>query len=303
MSETNPADGPQAAKQNVPARRSAVERVRVRYFLIAWLVAIIWLPGAESVVIAMGYYTPWYWLDIGLIYYMQGLLALSLAATFLIWRFPLAETFGHSADGPGIRSGLLWAAFLFVIAAPAVYIVFLPLSWVAPWFVYIWLIDLPGTIYFDNGVFPFIPNLLNVVSLCVIAPILEEVAFRGVILHRWALKFGLRNAVLMSSFVFGIVHPDVLGAFLFGIGMCILYLRFQSLWVPIISHGVYNFVVWLIELGYFYKDGPYAEYTLQDFQQEWWIAAIFGVIGLVWAAIYLLHRKPERRLELPKLTR
>ena len=214
----------------------------------------------------------------------------------------MAETFGSRADGPALRSGLLWAAFLFVIAPPAVYLVFLPLSYVAPWFVYVWLIDLPGTIYFDNGVFPFVPNLLNVVSLCVIAPVLEEVAFRGVILHRWTHRFGLKKAILFSSFLFGIVHPDVLGAFLFGIGMCVLYLRFQSLWVPIISHGVYNFVAWLVELGYFYKDGPYAEYTLQDFQKEWWVAAIFAVVGLVWAVIYLLRRKPDQRLELPKLT-
>ena len=273
-----------------PNQKTAAERVRVRYFLIAWLIAIIWLPGAESVVIAMGYYTPWYWLDIGLIYYMQGLLTIALALTFVIWRFPLWETLGRPADGPSLRSGLLWAAFLFIIAAPAVYIVFYPLSFVTPWFVYVWLIDLPGTIYFDNGVFPFIPNLLNVVSLCVVAPILEEVAFRGVILHRWAHKFGLRNAVLLCRLFSGSCIPMCSARSCSAFGMCILYLRFQSLWVPIISHGVYNFVAWLVELGYFYKDGPYAEYTLQDFQEEWWIAAIFAAIGLVWAVIYLLRR-------------
>ena len=285
-----------------PDRKTPVERVRVRYFLIAWLIAIFWLPGAESIVIAMGYYTKWYWLDIGLIYYMQGLLAAALALTFILWRFPLSETLGGPVDGPALRSGLLWAAFLFIIAVPALYLIYLPLSYVAPWFVYVRLIDLPGLIYFDNGVFPFIPNLLNVISLCVIAPVLEEVAFRGVILHRWAYKFGLKKSILLSSFLFGFVHPDILGAFLFGIGMCILYLRFQSLWVPIISHGVYNFVVWLVELGYLFKDGPYAEYTLKDFQDEWWMAAVFLAIGVVWAAIYLLRRKPDRRLQVPSLT-
>ena len=286
-----------------PPPESAVGRVRVRYFLIAWFITIFWLPGAATIGIAIGVHTPWYWFDIALIYYMQGLLVAALALTFGFWRFPLSETLGGPADGPAVRSGLLWAAFLFIIASPALYLVYLPLSYLSPEFVYISLIEGSGVVYYDNGIFPFIPNLLNVVSLCVIAPILEELAFRGVILHRWAHKFGLKKSILLSSLLFGIVHPDVLGAFLFGVGMCILYLRFQSLWVPIISHGFYNFVVWLVELGYFFNDRPYAEYTLQDFQNDWWIAVVYLAIGLLWGLIYFLVRKPDRRLELPTLTR
>ena len=280
---------------------TAVERVRVRYLIIACLIPIVWLPGADILFIAMAD-TPWYWLDIALIYYMQGLLAIALALTFYFWRFPPSETLGPPADGPGLRSGLLWAAFLFIISMPAVYIVFYPLSFLAPEFVDYRLIDLSVPVYFDSGIYPFIPNLLDVISLCVIAPILEELAFRGVILHRWAHRFGLGKAVLFSSLLFGIAHTDVLGAFLFGIGMCILYLRFQSLWVPIISHGVYNFVAWLFALGNFLQDDPSGQYTLQDFQNEWWIAAIYAAIGAVWATIYLIRRRPDRRLRLPALT-
>ncbi len=281
----------------------AVERVRVRYFVVAWLVLIIWLPGAKSVVIAMGYDTPWYWLDIGLIYYLQGLVLVGLALTLLVWRFPVSEMLGSRPGLPAMKFGLPLTAFLFFTAVPALYLVFFPLSYVAPYFVYVWVIDLPGTIYFDNGVFPFLPNLLNIVSLCVIAPILEEVAFRGVILHRWVHKFGMWKAIVGSSLLFGIVHPDVLGAFLFGVGMCVLYLRFQSLYVPIICHGLYNLVVWLVELGYFYHDGPYAEHTLSGFREDWPLAVVFGVVALMWAIVYLRRKGFPTGLRLPSLSR
>ncbi|MEM8684412.1 MAG: CPBP family intramembrane glutamic endopeptidase, partial [Pseudomonadota bacterium] len=176
-----------------------------------------------------------------------------------------------------------------------------PLSHVIPDFVTYWFIDLPPLIYFDFGSYPVAPNLLNLLSLCVLAPVIEEIAFRGIILHRWAHKYGLRSAVLWSSLIFGVVHPDFLGAFTFGVGMCVLYLRTQSLLLPIICHGVYNLAVWLIEVGYILKDGPEYLYTLEQFQNEWPIGLTAGLIAVIWALLYLRWSTSSRTWELPQL--
>lgn len=82
-------------------------------------------------------------------------------------------------------------------------------------------------------------HLLNTIIL---APIIEEIIFRGVMLHRWSLKWGLREAIFVSSIVFGLLHlMSAIDAFLFGLVMCTLYLRTQSILVPIVFHILNNF--------------------------------------------------------------
>lgn len=82
-------------------------------------------------------------------------------------------------------------------------------------------------------------HLLNTIIL---APIIEELIFRGVMLHRWSLKWGLREAIFVSSILFGLLHlMSAIDAFLFGLVMCTLYLRTQSILVPIVFHILNNF--------------------------------------------------------------
>ncbi len=182
---------------------------------------------------------PWYWWLVSYVLYGQLLFSLVVVLTVLLPRhFPLSAVLGRKPTPREVGSGLLFSAFLFFVAWASEYLVFFPLSYVIPDFVTYWYIDLPPLIFFDFGAYPVLPNLLNVVSLCVVAPIVEEFAFRGILLHRWAHKFGLRSAILWSSVIFGVVHPDFLGAFVFGVGMCEIYLRTQSLVLPIICHAV-----------------------------------------------------------------
>lgn len=133
----------------------------------------------------------------------------------------------------------------------------------------------------------------------VIAPILEEFVFRGLLLHRWHKKWGLTYAVLLSSMLFGVVHPDPIGAIAFGMAMCVLYLRTQSLWIPIICHASNNFVVWLIQAGWLSYYGPEHIYTLQEFQDEWHFGLITIIITVLWFHFYLGKPKSYRTWCLP----
>ena len=214
-------------------------------------------------------------------------------------RLPIRLIVGKEPSKPVLASGLFLSAYLFILAWPAAYILFLPLSYWIPEFVQYWYIDIGELVYFDYGSFPLAANLLSIISLCVVAPIIEEFTFRGVILHRWTRKFGLRTAVLGSSLVFALVHPDPLGAFFFGVGMCILYLRTQSLVLPMVCHGAYNFVVWLFEFGYKLAFGPDYRYTLAQFQDEWPIGLAALVVVVVWTGVYLKRNRADIPWRLP----
>jgi membrane protease YdiL (CAAX protease family) len=80
----------------------------------------------------------------------------------------------------------------------------------------------------------------------VIAPIVEEFIFRGYLLHRWTEKWGVKRAVAFSSILFGLLHFDLFGAMVFGLTMCILYIRTGSLLLTILCHALNNFIVEVI---------------------------------------------------------
>lgn len=116
---------------------------------------------------------------------------------------------------------------------------------------FIWSVDpnllsyIPGESSFytfkDSTLAPIL-NLLEFITGVLIAPIVEEFLFRGVMLHRFTLKWGIRTAAFLSSFIFGILHTDIIGAFLFGLVMCILYIKTSTILVPIFCHILNNLI-------------------------------------------------------------
>ncbi len=78
-------------------------------------------------------------------------------------------------------------------------------------------------------------------SMGVLTPVLEEFFFRGMLLGAWRARRSLIASVLLSSFVFGIIHGrTTVLAFGFGIVFALLFIRYRSLWPGIIVHGVHN---------------------------------------------------------------
>ena len=81
---------------------------------------------------------------------------------------------------------------------------------------------------------------LEIISITILAPIVEEFIFRGVILHRLIRKTSVWGGILISSLVFGFLHADFMGAFLFGIIASLLFLRTGNLLIPILMHMINN---------------------------------------------------------------
>ena len=119
------------------------------------------------------------------------------------------------------------------------------------------------------------PVIFTIVIAGLIAPIMEELIFRGIILNRFLVKYNVSNAVIFSSILFGVLHFDAfLSALLFSTIMCLLYLHARSLWVPIIIHLCNNLLV-LAQL--FITTPGRREVNLAEFRGDW----IFFVLALL----------------------
>jgi uncharacterized protein len=88
-----------------------------------------------------------------------------------------------------------------------------------------------------------IEKAFNLVVTVVVAPITEEFLFRGIILQRWAEKWGISVALIATSLLFGLLHFNIFGASIFGLIMGLLYIQTKTLWIPIICHFLNNFLV------------------------------------------------------------
>lgn len=82
----------------------------------------------------------------------------------------------------------------------------------------------------------------------VLAPVVEEVIFRGILVNRWGVRWGIRTGIVGSSVLFGVLHVvDPVGATVFGLVAAVLYLRTRTLIVPIAFHVANNVVAALFE--------------------------------------------------------
>ena len=101
-----------------------------------------------------------------------------------------------------------------------------------------WLAHHPTSV----GVKPLLTVALLLEDV-ILSPIVSELQYRGLFLHRWERKWGRTAAIIATSFVYAIVHKDLLAAFIFGLVMIVLYMRTHTLLVPIACHALYNALV------------------------------------------------------------
>ncbi len=113
-----------------------------------------------------------------------------------------------------------------------------------------WLVEVTGCPEHQDLVHMFSKGALPMkayiaFTAIVVAPIGEEVCFRGFLynsLKRWS---GIWPAALASGILFGAIHSSLaqmLPLTLFGIVQCFAYEKVRSLWLPIAVHALFNTV-------------------------------------------------------------
>ncbi|BAU49526.1 abortive infection protein [Sulfurifustis variabilis] len=280
---------------------SAFEKLKARYCLLAIVIAWYLQPGAE-LVRANVREVDWYWPGLFFHYYAHFAIAAFALVAGYATSIDAARMFGRAPTANDLPAILKVDLFLFCLGTGLVTLIYGALSVVQPKFVAWWLdwVYEPVVFITAEGAIPVLPNLLSALSLVVLAPVLEEILFRGYLLHRWARKWGLWRGILASSALFGALHPEPLGIAMFGVGMAVLYLRTQSLFVPMLAHGIYNGVIWLWELlGVMYEGVEWYRYGLEEFRRDWWVGAVGAVVALLMADHAIRKNRLRGPLRLP----
>ena len=82
-------------------------------------------------------------------------------------------------------------------------------------------------------------------------PVIEEIVFRRLIFTFMNKLFGVLPALLLTSFVFAVLHGGIvqlIPLIILGIALQILYLKHNSLYPAILLHSIHNFITMSIFL-------------------------------------------------------
>lgn len=86
-------------------------------------------------------------------------------------------------------------------------------------------------------------SILSMVCIIILAPIFEEILFRGLIFNELKKNINLVTAVILQAIIFALFHGNMLQGiytFILGIILSILYISTNSIWSNILCHIVYN---------------------------------------------------------------
>lgn len=141
----------------------------------------------------------------------------------------------------GLLRRVLWAA-------AALALILIPAAAMEQLGLYEWLAKLTGcpmqqdvvSIMSNSGT---AQRVLLVAAAVIMAPIGEEIFFRGFLYNLMRRFCGVWSAALLGGLFFGVMHgslAQMLPLTLFGLVQCLAYEKARSLWLPISVHAVFN---------------------------------------------------------------
>ena len=129
--------------------------------------------------------------------------------------------------------------------------------------------------------------VLVIIRTVILAPVAEELIFRGLMFKRTESLLGFWPAALISAAVFGIYHLNLaqgIYAFLFGILFCLVYRRFGNLSACIFMHVCANLLSVILE------------FSGADYGRIWIYIVVMAGCLLAAAAVYFLVIREKRRI-------
>ena len=134
----------------------------------------------------------------------------------------------------------------------------------------------------------------SVLMLAVLAPVLEEILFRGILLEAVREKYSSGRAIVVSALMFGVIHiipQQVVNAFVIGLILGFIYVRTDSLWPVIIIHALNNAMAYVIMQ---WSDG--ANITVRSLiENDTIYAVVYGMALAVFIASgYMVWRSIEK---------
>ena len=128
---------------------------------------------------------------------------------------------------------------------------------------------------------------IGILSIVVLAPVFEEMLFRGIILRGFLKNYSATKSIIITAVLFGVLHLNPVQsiiAALLGLALGWIFVKTGSLWVCILFHALNNgLAILLYHLT--------SQYNISDSEVLFFIIpAVF--LGAV--SFYILSRKPSR---------
>jgi uncharacterized protein len=128
--------------------------------------------------------------------------------------------------------------------------------------------------------------------IVIAAPILEEILFRGIILDGFLKNYTPAQAILVSSFMFGLIHgnfPQGISAFILGCLIAWLYWKTNSILPCMILHAINNGLAFVITLKITPPEMNKSLSKLID-NDIYYYALYLLSIGIIGTASWYLHK-------------
>lgn len=128
----------------------------------------------------------------------------------------------------------------------------------------------------------------------ILAPLLEELVFRGMLYEALDRRWGWIPALLLTSLLFALYHRSFWVPFVSSVIFVCLYRRTGTLWAPLIAHAVGNMSLWPGLLGWYVVPRNFGVGT--ELSSWWFHLACLG-LALLLVPLYVLGARREPQAE------
>lgn len=141
-------------------------------------------------------------------------------------------------------------------------------------------------------------GLASVVMVCLIAPTLEEMLFRGIFLRSFLANYSPRTAIALSSLLFALFHLNIYQlpvAFLFGCFSAWLYVNTHSLWPSVLAHAMFNSLEIVLSYSQEIPD-EFSQHAMAGFNPVWvvMLSVAVSALGIVMLTkLFYPRRQPS----------
>jgi hypothetical protein len=133
-----------------------------------------------------------------------------------------------------------------------------------------------------------------ILKVVIMAPVIEEMIFRGVIMHGLMRNNSKFTAVFVSALLFALFHLNPWqfpATFILGLVLGILMLRTRNIYLCILGHAINNGLV-LISIQY-WDEIQKTSFVQSDKSNQLIISALISAIALFLILLFSRERKPK----------
>ncbi|QOR34813.1 CPBP family intramembrane metalloprotease [Clostridium sp. 'deep sea'] len=145
-----------------------------------------------------------------------------------------------------------------------------------------------------------LPVITYILTVVVTAPVVEELFLRGVILRGLGNKYSKTKAIILTAFLFGLVHLNIwqfVAAFLGGLFLSWLYVNSKALLLSILAHAVHNGMSLVVDFLGIKVNGYNVLTANGSAHQPLWFT-LLGFIIMAGGALLFIKAKRKNALQI-----